>query len=314
MSIKAFLKLVEIQTKVASVFPFIFGLLFAVYRYDVFKPLQLGLFFLSMICIDLATTASNNYKDYKAAKVKAGYNYNVHNAMVAHNLSDRQAVSTIVILIIIGALAGIGLTITTDLVIFAVGFLAFGVGVIYSFGPIPISRTPLGEITSGVVEGGLIPFAVIYSQTFDLGTIIYSLHDWNLHLEVDILELLILALVILPSVVLVANIMLANNICDMEEDWENHRFTLPNYIKKKWSLRLYVALLGIAYLSVIVAVIMDILPIMALVVLLSLIPVIKETKAFMKVQKKELTFVTSVKNFVIFQASLSLGILIALIL
>ncbi|MBC8832035.1 1,4-dihydroxy-2-naphthoate polyprenyltransferase, partial [Escherichia coli] len=36
MSIPSFLKLVEIQTKIASVFPFMLGTLFVVYQYDMF--------------------------------------------------------------------------------------------------------------------------------------------------------------------------------------------------------------------------------------------------------------------------------------
>ena len=37
----------------------------------------------------------------------------------------------------------------------------------------------------------------------------------------------------------IANIMLANNICDVEEDIINNRFTLPYYLGKKNAFNLF---------------------------------------------------------------------------
>jgi 1,4-dihydroxy-2-naphthoate octaprenyltransferase len=67
MSLRTFLRLVEIQTKLASLFPFLVGLLFVIYRYGTFDLVNTLIFFSSMLIFDLTTTAINNYMDYKKA-------------------------------------------------------------------------------------------------------------------------------------------------------------------------------------------------------------------------------------------------------
>lgn len=67
MSIRSFLKLVEIQTKIASIFPFFIGILFVLYRYEALHWKNTLIFFASMLIFDLTTTAINNYMDYRKA-------------------------------------------------------------------------------------------------------------------------------------------------------------------------------------------------------------------------------------------------------
>lgn len=50
MTLPTFLKLVEIRTKLASLFPFLIGILFVIYRYDEFDPLNTAIFFLAPCC------------------------------------------------------------------------------------------------------------------------------------------------------------------------------------------------------------------------------------------------------------------------
>ena len=75
MNIQSFLKLVEIQTKVASVIPFMIGTSYAIFKFDNFNIKNALLMFLSMIFFDMTTTAINNYMDYKKAIKKDGYGY-----------------------------------------------------------------------------------------------------------------------------------------------------------------------------------------------------------------------------------------------
>ncbi|MDM5145992.1 hypothetical protein ICE98_03129 [Lactococcus lactis] len=68
MSLKNFLELVEIKTKIASIFPYIIGLLFSL---SYFKILDLGLsllFLIAMLLFDMTVTAINNYQDYKSQR------------------------------------------------------------------------------------------------------------------------------------------------------------------------------------------------------------------------------------------------------
>ncbi len=314
MKLSSFFKLVEIRTKVASIIPFIIGILFSFYRYDRFRPEIVFLFFISMICIDLATTAINNFMDYKRAIKKDGYNYEEHNAMVRDDISEKTAITAISILLFIGAIFGVLLFLQTDWVILVVGFISFTIGVFYSSGPLPIYRTPLGEVFSGVMMGGFIFFITVYIQVYDTGIITASFNESILNFSFDIKELVIMLLTSLPLIFMISNIMLANNICDIEDDIVNLRYTLPIYIGKKLALKLYFLLYLFSYLVIVFGVIMNVLPVFNLLVLITLIPIVKNIKEFFRKQDKATTFVLSVKNFIIISSFWLISFLISIII
>ena len=81
MRIKSFFKLVEIQTKLASVIPFLLGSVYALYRFNEFNIINFILMLISLINVDMMTTAINNYIDYKKANKTYGYNYEKHNEL-----------------------------------------------------------------------------------------------------------------------------------------------------------------------------------------------------------------------------------------
>lgn len=299
MKLSSFFKLVEIRTKVASIIPLILGVLFALYRYHSFNPGLTGLFFLSLICIDLATTAINNFMDFKRAIKKDGYNYEQHNAMVRDDISEKSAKKIIVTLLSLGATFGIILFLQTNLIILVLGFISFLIGILYSAGPYPIYRTPLGEIFSGVIMGGFIFFIATYLQVVNLGIISISYLDSILNISFNIKELIIIICVSLPLIFMISNIMLANNICDIEDDRVNLRHTLPIYIGRKLAVKVYMLLYILTYIFIILGVLLTFLPIVNLLVLLTLIPVVKNIKLFIRKQDKATTFVLAVKNFII---------------
>ena len=86
MSLSVFLEVVEIRTKVASVFPFIMGVLFSLVYFHEFHPLNTVIFFLGMLLFDLTTTSINNYMDFKKAKSET-YKYQ-HNVIGRENISE----------------------------------------------------------------------------------------------------------------------------------------------------------------------------------------------------------------------------------
>ena len=149
MTFSAFLSLVEIQTKIASVTPFLLANLYLFYHYDNFYISRFIFMLVSLLTVDMATTAVNNYQDYIRAKKKEGYNYEIHNAIVNYNLSDKLVKKTIAILFIIAVFSGILLFLYTDIIVILIGALSFLIGILYTSGPVPISRTPSGEFFSG---------------------------------------------------------------------------------------------------------------------------------------------------------------------
>lgn len=312
--LNSFLKFVEIQTKVASFFPFITGTLMAVYLDFKLNLINLFLMFFALLMIDLTTTGLNHYMDYRRAVLKTGYHYQVHNPLGKGELSESEAKYSLIAMLVLGTLAGLGLVLRTDLWVLALGGLAFVIGVTYSFGPVPISRTVLGEAMSGIFMGGLIPFLSFYIHAFTASPLEVTLNDQTIALFINH-ELVVPALWIgLPLIALIANIMLANNLCDREEDFVNRRYTLPVTMGAEKAIILYQGLVAFAYLSVIAGVVFGILPITQLLVLLSLPLVYKNTKIFAQKQSKGETFVTAVKNFVMVALMNVVGLAIAILI
>ena len=160
MHLKSFLKLVEIKTKIASFLPYWLGVVYTLWYFDTINAVNVVLFFISLLSFDMFTTALNNYKDFKKAIKKEGYNYEVHNAIGQFNLKESTVVSIIVILFSVAVVFGILTFLRTDYILLLLGALSFLMGILYSAGPIPISRTCFGEVFSGLFMGFFIPFLV----------------------------------------------------------------------------------------------------------------------------------------------------------
>lgn len=299
MLLRGFLQFVEIQTKVASVIPFTIGTLYALHRYGSFDFKNFIIMFISLISFDMATTAINNYCDYKKAHNNGGYNYEVKNAIEKYNIKESTALAIIFTLLAIAAIFGILLTLNTSLIVLLIGAICFIAGIFYTFGPIPISRMPLGEVFSGIFMGLIITFLSIYIHIYGEGIMTIAYKNDILGISMNIKELSYIFLISIPLINGIANIMLANNICDMEEDIINKRFTLPYYIGKETALRLFGILYYIGYIDVVILVILGIFPLTSLLILITLIPISKNIKVFQDRPSKGETFVLAVKNFII---------------
>ena len=315
MTIDIFLKLVEIQTKVASMIPFILGTLYTLYRFDNFNLKNFLMMLISLLTIDMTTTAINNYIDYKKAIKKHGFNYESHNAIVKYKLKESQVIFTIILMLIIASIFGILLFLNTkSLVILLLGGISFLVGVFYSFGPIPISRTPFGEIFSGFFMGFIIFFIATFIHIYDKDIVTLIFKGQELLININFIEVLYIFLVSIPCISGIANIMLANNICDIDDDIENKRYTLPIYVGKEKALNIFRLIYYIIYIDIVILLIFKIAPISVALVLITIIPVNKHNKVYFDKQTKKDTFVLAVKNFVlvnvVYIVSIGIGILI----
>ncbi len=298
MNLKSFLSLVEIRTKIASILPLLIGTLYGVHRFNFFNPLNFIFFLVSLLLIDMATTALNHFYDFKNAKKKYGYNYDIHNPVKNYNLSNKTVITTIITLLSTAIISGLILYLRTDLLILLIGALSFFVGITYSFGPIPISRTPFGELFSGFFMGFFIFFIAtqIHLPTQQkIINIIYQ--NYNMIFEINIIELINIFGASLPLIFSIANIMLANNISDIEDDKKNDRYTLPIYIGKKKSLLLFKTLYYIIFIDLILLIALNIIPLFSLIIFIALIPVHKNIQTFIQKQTKKETFNTCIENF-----------------
>lgn len=310
---KAFFKFVEIQTKVASFFPFLIGTLFAVYKDIALDIPNLLLMFFSLLMIDLSTTGLNHYMDYRRAVLRSGYHFQVHNPLGTGDISEKAARTSLLVMLSLGAIFGIVLVLRTDLWVLFFGAMAFFIGVVYSFGPVPISRTILGELMSGMFMGGLIPLLSFYVHAYTIKPLEFVYKSGILGLFLNVQLLLPILFFSLPLIALIAGIMLSNNICDREEDFVNKRYTLPVTMGLEKSLTLYKILVGLSYLSIAFGIGFDILPIEFALVFVTMPAVTKQTAAFVKKPVKGETFINAVKNFILVAGSIALASLVAIV-
>ncbi len=252
---------------------------------------------MAMFLFDLTTTAINNYIDTKSN----------HQVL---QFERRTALIIIYVLFGISASLGILLACLTDLVIFLIGGLCFLCGVFYTYGPLPISRMPLGEVLSGAFYGIMIPFILLYINS-PAGTFLsWNVKEMTIFLQLNIVPILLLLLFAVIPFCTTANIMLANNICDLEKDILVKRHTLPYYIGKK-ALYLFAGLYYITYMAVIALVIVKYLSPICLLSLITILPVQKNIKVFFQKQDKSATFVVAIKNYLLIMGANTLLIFIS---
>jgi 1,4-dihydroxy-2-naphthoate octaprenyltransferase len=314
LTLSSFLQFIEIQTKLASMIPFIVGTLYSLYRYKSFNLKNFIIMGVSLLAFDMATTAINNYIDYKKALKVNGCNYKDKNAIVKYGIKESTAIYIIFALLTIATFLGILLTLNTNVIVLLIGIISFLAGIFYTYGPIPISRMPLGEVFSGVFMGFVILFLSCYIHIFDRN-IISLMYDNNmLDISINLVEIFYIFLISIPTMNGIANIMLANNICDVEDDILNNRYTLPYYLGKKNALNLFKILYYIGYIDIIILVILKVSPVWSLIVILTIIPLNKNIKLFSQKPLKSETFILSVKNFALMNITHILSVIIVLVL
>lgn len=301
MNIKSFFEFVEIRTKLASILPFTFGTIYTIYENQTsqtgtFHLERFILMFLSLLFIDMSTTGINNYIDYK--KSKNDLYKTTENAIGIKQLDLSLCKKVILFLLFFAILFGLLLAYFTSFVVLIIGALSFCIGIFYTFGPFPISRTPLGELFSGFFMGFVIIFLSNYIHNPEYITL--NCINFNLTIYINLLQIAKLFIVSLPFTLMISNIMLANNICDMEMDAKNNRFLLPYYIGKEIALKVYQLNYYMAYICVLLLVITRILPILLIFTLASFFIINKHISIFMNKQSKHDTFVYAVKNLMIF--------------
>jgi 1,4-dihydroxy-2-naphthoate octaprenyltransferase len=182
------------------------------------------------------------------------------------------------------------------LVFFLVGVFSVAVGIAYTYGPMPISRSPFGEVFSGFTMGAMMPLLLVIINIPEI--IVLYFDGWQGTAMFDMEKLLSFGLMCAPIVLCISNIMLANNICDIEKD-RSFRYTMPIHIGVKHSVRIFATLYVLAYGFIFVTSVFRIIPLLCLLVLLTAIPVFRRVSIFSKKQIKSETFVICIQNFML---------------
>jgi len=313
VSLAVFLEVVEIRTKVASIFPFIMGILFSLVYFHEFHPLNTIIFFVGMILFDLTTTSINNYMDFKKAKSKV-YKYE-QNVIGREKIPETLVRNMIFGMLALTLLIGLYLTWMTGWLLLLMGLVVCFIGVFYTFGPVPLSRMPLGEVFSGVTMGLGIFAITIYLNTvtqkvfyldidFATGTFGLVGHLW---------AVCAIVLASLPLVFTIANIMLANNLRDLETDIENHRYTLVYYIGRTNGIHLFQGLMLASYGAILIGFLFGLYQWPILLVFLTLPKIRQNLKEHQASLPHPRSFGYSIKNMILFNSSYALGLILCLI-
>ena len=297
---KKFLKFVEIQTKITSLFAFANTLAFLIYQKQPIQPALMVIFFVAMFVFDLTTTGINNSIDSKD-----------YPEMLP--IPRKAALVSILAMLTLSTVLGLYLAYRTGIVVLLLGAFCFMLGIFYTFGPIPISRIPMGELFSGIAYGMFIPFLMLYINNPSY-YLTLDLSFERITLSLQVMPLLSFLLFSLITTFTTANIMLANNTCDVKKDEAVNRLTLVHYIGQPAAVRLFGWLYYGCYIAVVLMVLTRILNPYALVFLLSFPLVWKNIQTFKKEQLKEKTFICSIRNFVIINMAYLLSILLATIM
>ncbi len=310
---KAFISFIELRTKVASILPLLIGTALAYYTLETLYLERFFLMFIALLCIDMATTGLNHYYDAKRAIVTTGYHYDQHNPITSKQLTANRAKRYLFELLLVGSCAGIGLTLLTDNFVLVLGALSFIIGIIYSAGPLPLSRTILGELFSGLFMGLLITFIAFYIQLpmGYLGEI--SLSKNFVYISLKLTMIMPVILLGLQLSLMIGNIMLANNICDREEDILNNRYTLPVVIGMKKSVILFKTNTLSAYAVLSLGVLFKQLPLPMLITLFTLPIIYKRARIFCANPLKSKTFKLAVGNFLVFSSTLLLTLFVSIV-
>lgn len=314
MSFSTFLNLVEIKTKLASFFPFVISVLFSISYFGQIHWINTLIFFFGMLSFDMATTAINNYMDFKKAKSDI-YKYE-ENIIGQLDLSLGLVRWLIFAMIAFTLVTGLYLTTQAGWLFMLIGGMCCFIGIFYTYGPIPLSRMPLGELFSGFTMGlGIFLLVlcvnVMHKPPFYLQV---NFRTGLFHLDGNLWSMAAIMLAALPLVATIANVMLANNLRDLDLDIKNHRYTLIYYINRPAGIMLFKALALLGYLTIMIGLISGIYHWPVLITFVSLPLVWKNMLNFQSTLPHPSSFGYAIKNLIVFNTSYGLGLLISILI
>lgn len=292
MTFRQFWKLIEPHSKILSILPTIMGISYAAVYFGQVNWLNSLIFFAGALLFDMTTSAINNIMDYH--KGTTDEYVETSNLVGRHGMNPKITEIVVISMLILSTVIGIILVIRTGWLLLLMGMFCFGVGVFYTYGPLPLSRLPFGEFFAGFTMGFLIPLIAIFVNVDQSQLLEMTINQGYLSFHFQIINSLAVILVCVLPTATIAGVELANNLSDYDEDLINDRKTLAMYISRSAALNLFKLLVFIGYGTTILAVVLRFLPWPTLILFATLPRVIKLTKIFLAEQKKHKTFIFSI--------------------
>jgi 1,4-dihydroxy-2-naphthoate octaprenyltransferase len=195
-----------------------------------FSPILSAALLLIVILMQSAANTLNDYFDFVKGVDNKENSDEPEDAVLVYNRVNPKSVLRLAIAFLAAAgVLGIYVVFSSGPAPLIAGLTGGFVVVIYSASPVPVSYLPLGELVSGFIMGGLIPFGVYTAVTgrIDVTIIILSI----------------------PCIIGVGLVMMTNNLCDIERDRPVGRKTLPLLLGRERARKLYLLLFLLMVLS-----------------------------------------------------------------
>lgn len=283
MTVSIFLELVEIKAKIASIWPFLLGMIFVQANFQHVNWGVSVLFFIAMLLFNMAVDINDNYQDYTKAGNEAAEWKKHTNIIGVNHLAVNRILILMASMAAVAGLIGIYLVWLTGWPLLAMGIFCFLVGYLYAGGPRPLSGTPTGEFFAGFTMGYMIMLITVYLNLYQTTALTGGL----------LLRILLASGV---AVMAIAALLLANNICDAAEDLSLNRRTIVYYLGKQRSLWLFASFYVVGYLSLIGSVAIGDLPKWSLLALISIPLIYRNVRGLFRVQVKKGTFILAVRS------------------
>ena len=259
MLISEIIPLMRPRTLAAAFSPVFIGATFSYYAFGAAHGTGLALFhslliFLAVVCAQIVANMWNEYCDFKSG-LDHGQKIGNAGSVTRGAISMSLLLNLIKGFTVISLLIGIYLSATITWWYIPAGLVCILISFLYSGGPKPISRTPFGEIASGLAMGLAIVLITSYAWTREL--------SWALWIPA------------IPSIYLVGAIMLTNNIRDYENDKSHGRRTLPIVLGRDRALNVMSTGYFFIYMWLFAWIYQGNIPVTSLLALLSAIPAAK---------------------------------------
>ena len=262
--IQELIPLTRPRTLAAALGPTILGAAFSYYAFGALHGTGLAIFhtvliFLAVVSAQIIANLWNELKDFKSG-LDAGQKIGNAGSLTRGAVTPKLISTMIKVLMIVPIIIGLYLSATITWWYIPAGIICILISFLYSGGPKPISRTPFGEISSGIAMG----FAIVLITGF----------AWTRELS---LAFLIPAL---PATLLVGSIMLTNNIRDIRNDEKHGRRTLPIVLGRDRAISLMSITYIFNFFWIGAWIYLKVLPIPALLALIAIIPAFKTINIF----------------------------------
>ena len=295
--IQELIPLTRPRTLAAALGPTILGAAFSYYTFGALHGTGLAIFhtiliFLAVVSAQIIANLWNELKDFKSG-LDAGQKIGNAGSLTRGAVTPKLISTMIKVLMIVPIIIGLYLSATITWWYIPAGIICILISFLYSGGPKPISRTPFGEISSGIAMG----FAIVLITGF----------AWTRELS---LAFLIPAL---PATLLVGSIMLTNNIRDIRNDEKHGRRTLPIVLGRDRAISLMSITYIFNFFWICAWIYLKVLPISALLALLAIIPAFKTIKTFythVDEIKLDKAMGTTAGAAMLYQLLLSIGLII----